>query len=461
MFGQLELLTPYYYSTLGYDEDLIDYLNFVDDSFIYDLFPEYDNHSKGRIPNNPVTLFRMHYLYFTKPEFISFRQMCEELKKPKHQDYRNFIGVHNIEDVPSHTALSRFRAGLKILDSQMEKIKSCSNIITDFESKIDLVNKEIVGQAAKQDGFLNLMLGSVDSRPLKAKVGGFKKECTCGTPEKCKCPLRFSDEDAKVGRQRTKVNQNKFFIGYRKNTIIVPSSEGPAPITSVLVHAKTSDQNVTIPIIKQIKKMEIEIPNIIADMGYMDNESKIEAAETYHTILHTEVKKNMIPPAYCSENGSLECPEGNTMHVLDSNLANLEVIVGVCDTIACVNCFKYDTCDKEFILSMKENPHFYNPIPQGSAIQDALVKFRKQSELNFAIESNRLDSKFDHSKIPVKKIPNVDVYMRLADIFRLAKMLISFSRKKYKNDDYVQKLREMASKVVYQREYLVQFKEAV
>ena len=126
---QLNMLSPLYYSTLGFDEELINYFTFMDDSFIYDLFPEYQINKIGRTPNDPVTLFRMHFLYYTRPEFVSFRQMCEELNKPKQQDYRNFLGVTTIK-VPSHIALSRFRKKLGLSDC-----------------KIDDINKNILGQA--------------------------------------------------------------------------------------------------------------------------------------------------------------------------------------------------------------------------------------------------------------------------------------------------------------------------
>ena len=155
--------------------------------------------------------------------------MCTELSKPKHQDYRNFLGIKGTS-IPSHAALSRFRAQLGI-----------------DETIINELSKPLLRQAEQMDGFLNLMIGALDSRPIFAAVGGFKKECTCNTPEKCKCPPRFSDNDAKVGRQRTKVNQNKFFIGYRKNTVICGSSQGPMPLGSVVVNAKTSDSNMLLP----------------------------------------------------------------------------------------------------------------------------------------------------------------------------------------------------------------------
>ena len=89
-----------------------------------------------------------------------------------------------------------------------------------------------------------------------------------------------------------------------------------------------------------------------------------------------------------------------------------------------------------------------------------MILFRKQSELNFAIESNVLDTKFIHTKVPVKKIPQVDVFMRFVDIFRLTKMMIQHCREKYHDTDYIKKLRTMASEIVYNRKYYFNFKEA-
>ena len=190
---QLDIFSPLYYSTLGFDEDLIDYITFIKDDQIRNIFPRPIVDPRGRKPWDPVILFRMHILYFTRPEFISFRQMCIELSKPKHQDYRNFLSITGAK-VPSHAALSRFRTLLSISDDTINEL-----------------SKPFLSQAEKMEGFLNLMITALDSRPIFAAVGGFKKECTCKTPEKCTCPPRFSDKDAKVGRQRIKVNQNKYY----------------------------------------------------------------------------------------------------------------------------------------------------------------------------------------------------------------------------------------------------------
>ncbi|KJS81999.1 transposase, partial [Desulfosporosinus sp. BICA1-9] len=174
---QLDMFSPLYYSTLGFDDELIDYMTFIKDDQIRNLFPRKIVDPRGRKPWDAVVLFRMHILYFTRPEFVSFRQMCKELSKAKHQDYRNFLGITGTK-VPSHVALSRFRKLLSINDNTINEL-----------------SKPFLSQAEKMEGFLNLMISALDSRPIFAAVGGFKKECTCKTPEKCTCPPRFSDKD--------------------------------------------------------------------------------------------------------------------------------------------------------------------------------------------------------------------------------------------------------------------------
>jgi len=429
---QLDILSPIYYSTLGYDSELINYFSFIDDSFIYDLFPEYEIYKIGRKPNDPVVLFRMHFLYFTRPEFISFRQMCKELNKPKHQDYRNFLGVKNI-NVPSHTALSRFRKKLGLSDSQFDEI-----------------NKNVLVQAKGMEGFLNLMIGSLDSRPVFAGVGGFKKECVCGTPENCTCKPRFSDKDATVGRQRIKVNQNMYFVGYRKNTVICSSTQGPMPIASVVVDAKTSDSKMLIPCLEQLNKVDVQLPYLVADMAYIGGDDKITAMEDFGTAVFTEVKKNMIIPEVCDEKGRVTCPEGYL--AIYSEFDKESLTVTYCgDTSHCFGCLRYGTCSKEFTYSFKKEPQFFGPIGQGSELHERMLRLRKQSELNFALEANLLDYVLHHKKLTVRGIKRVSVYLKMADIFRLIKGMLHHAEEFFVPQGRGELLRQLAEQAIYDR----------
>jgi hypothetical protein len=429
---QLDMLSPLYYSTLGYDEELINYFSFIDDSFIYDLFPEDKSKKVGRKFNDPVVLFRMHFLYYTRPEFISFRQMCKELNKPKHKDYRNFLGVKTVK-VPSHTALSRFRKNIGL-----------------GEPKIDEINKNVLNQAKNMDGFLDLMIGSLDSRPVFAAVGGFKKECTCGTPKKCTCKPRFSDKDATVGRQRIKVNQNKYFIGYRKNTIICSSTQGPMPIASVVVDAKTSDSTMLIPCLEQLDKLDTNLPNMIADMAYIDGDDKITAMKKYGTAVCTEVKKNMIIPEVCNEKGRIVCPEDYLAIYEEFDKDSLTVTYSG-DGAHCSNCLRYATCEKEVNYSFKENPQFFGPVEQGSKLQERMLKFRKQSELNFALEANLLDNVLHHKKLTIRGIKKVEIYLKFVDTFRLIRGMLHHAEEYFVPDGRADLLRRLAEQAIYDR----------
>ncbi|ASA24893.1 hypothetical protein [Paenibacillus donghaensis] len=79
---QLELLPYHYYTTLGFDPELIDYIDHVDDAIVLEkIAPLYKD--GGRPPVDQRVCFRMHYLYFTRPEIPSFRELVRQLKEPK------------------------------------------------------------------------------------------------------------------------------------------------------------------------------------------------------------------------------------------------------------------------------------------------------------------------------------------------------------------------------------------
>ncbi|MCZ8516098.1 hypothetical protein O9H85_27590 [Paenibacillus filicis] len=77
--------------------------------------------------------------------------MVRQLKEPKNQAWRNFIGVRNIEKVPAHSCLSNFRAKV-------------SNELF-YAILFDLIT-----QALKLKDFLLPMLTGIDSRPIWANV---------------------------------------------------------------------------------------------------------------------------------------------------------------------------------------------------------------------------------------------------------------------------------------------------
>ncbi|WP_125662649.1 hypothetical protein [Paenibacillus baekrokdamisoli] len=129
-----------------------------------------------------------------------------QLKEPKNQAWRNFIGVPNIS---VHSSLSTFRTKVSV------------------ELFYDILF-DLITQALKLKDFLLPTLTGIDSRPVWASVNEYKhKRCDCPDQSTCTCEKTYSDPDATCDVQRTKANQNKFFIGYRKHSIVAQAPKDP------------------------------------------------------------------------------------------------------------------------------------------------------------------------------------------------------------------------------------------
>lgn len=116
----------------------------------------------------------------------------------------------------------------------------------------------LIGQALKLDDFIQPTLSGIDSRPVYAHVNGYKKKhCNCENKKTCDCEKTFSDPDAKVGVQRNKANQNKFFIGYRKHSIVCPTPTGPIVLLSIVLPPDTADIDVLLPLVEKLTKLVI------------------------------------------------------------------------------------------------------------------------------------------------------------------------------------------------------------
>lgn len=421
---QLELLSSYYYSTLGFDAELIDYIDHVSDQVVFrTVAPLYQG--GGRPPVDPRTYFRMHYLYFTRPEISSFRELERQLKDPKNQAWRNFIGIPEIEKVPVHGSLSHFRTKVGV-----ERFYSI------------LFN--IIGQALGLAGFLMPSLAGIDSRPLWANVNGFKKKrCDCPDQSQCSCEKTYSDPDATVGVQRNKANQNKYFIGYRKHSIVCPSPNGPVVLFSIILPNDTADEKVMLPLIEMMGKVEgLKVDYLVADLGYFDAADQQEALVVHDVAVVTGFKKNTIIPEHCSPEGKAECPEGHIL-VFDGFDRDTYTAWFSGDGNKCSACALAALCEKQFGYSFTESPFFHGPVPQGSQLQDYMLKFRKQVELAFAQESNQLTSVMKHKKVPVRRTERVATWLILRDTFQLIKRMIQHVRTTILPANHVEKIRRL------------------
>ncbi|MFC4770339.1 transposase, partial [Effusibacillus consociatus] len=292
---QLELLPYHYYNTLGFDAELIDYIDHVDDHGVLEKVKVLYKVG-GRPPVDPRTYFRMHYLYFTRPEITSFRQLVKQLRDPKNQAWRNFIMTPAIKDVPCHSSLSNFRntVGPELF----------------YQILFDLI-----AQALKLKDFLQPTLVGIDSRPVYAGVNGYKKKrCRCENQAACSCPATLSDPDATCCVQRSKVNQNRYFIGYRKHSIVCPTSKGPLVLLSIILPNDTADIKVLLPLIEKLKQIPgLEAEYLVADLGYFFAEDQHKALVEYDITVVTELKKNTKIPEHCSPEGRPECQQGHAL----------------------------------------------------------------------------------------------------------------------------------------------------
>nr|WP_035101896.1 transposase [Aneurinibacillus terranovensis] len=334
----------------------------------------------------------MHYLYFTRPEISSFRQLEEQLKDPKNQAWHNFIGTPDIKKVPVHSSLSHFRTKVRV---------------EDFYA----ILFDLIAQALKLTDFLQPTLTGIDSRPVWANVNGYKKKrCTCPDQSKCNCEKTYSDPDATCGVQRTKANQNKFFIGYRKHSIVCPSPKGPIVLFSIILPNDTADIKVMLPLIEIMKKIEgLKVEYLVADLGYFDADDQREALVKHDVAVVTEIKKNTVIPNHCSPEGKPECWEGHAL-VFDGFDKDTYTALFRGDDSKCAACPLQGTCEKQFGYSFTDTPFFHGPVPQGSLLQERMLNFRKQVELAFAQESNQLTSVMKHKKVPVRQTKRVEKF---------------------------------------------------
>lgn len=406
---QLELFPYYYYSTLGFDEELIDYIENVDDQIVLEKVKPFYKLG-GRPPISPITYFRMHYLYFTRPEISSFRQLVKQLLDPKNQAWRNFIGTPHIKDVPCHSSLSHFR----------------NQIGPEVFYHILF---HLIAYALKLENFLSTKLVGIDSRPVFAGVNGFKKKrCHCEDRTICECPTTLSDPDATCCVQRNKVNQNKFFIGYRKHSIVCPTPTGPVVLLSIILPNDTADIKVLLPLVEKLKKIpNINTEYLVADLGYFFAEDQHTALVEHDVTVVTTLKKNTLLPEHCSSKGKPECSQGHPL-LWDGFDKDTYTSWFTGDPNICYACPLQGMCDKQFGFAFADNPFLYSPIPQGSIVQEHMLRYRKQVELAFAQESNQLDSVLRHKKLPVRRTQRVQSFLIMVDIFQLIKKMLSHIR---------------------------------
>ncbi|RXZ79495.1 hypothetical protein EBB07_22445 [Paenibacillaceae bacterium] len=101
-------------------------------------------------------------------------------------------------------------------------------------------------------------------------------------------------------RRRT----NKFFIGYRKHSIVCLSPQGSIVLLSIVLPNETADVRVMLSFVEMMKKIEgIQVNYLVADLGYFNAEGQKTALIKHDVAVVTEIKKNTRDPDHCSPEG--------------------------------------------------------------------------------------------------------------------------------------------------------------
>ena len=209
-----------------------------------------------------------------------------------------------------------------------------------------------------------------------------------------------------------------------------------------------------LPSLERMKELDIHLPNMVADMAYIDGQDKIEALKKYQTAVFTEVKKDMIRSEVCDEEGRIQCSEGH-LAVYDGFDTETMTVEYAGDSAHCNSCLRWGTCDRRFKFSFEKNPQFFGPIAQGSKLSEACITFRKQVELNFALESNLLNRVLHHKKLTVRGQKQVEAYLRLTDLSRLILGMMHHARKHFVPKERNQDLRRLAEQAIYDRKTIL------
>jgi len=114
-----------------------------------------------------------------------------------------------------------------------------SIILAQIFDRCALAKSEEMGLVSSPDGRGILLSGDGTLVRSGASSSGIK-ECDCRKKSihKCDCPRRFSDPDARFGKD---AHKDAYVFGYNMYTIVAITSSGPLPVASACHGANTND----------------------------------------------------------------------------------------------------------------------------------------------------------------------------------------------------------------------------
>lgn len=381
----------------------------IDNNKLDDIYLKY-NPGRYKKGYNPHQYIRIHLLFCFKI-FKSFNDLRSNLKDRK--ELRKFCCLQN-NNVPAASKMSEFRTS-----SDLNFLKE--------------INKELIETLKKMNVFdEDIIVIIPDSTDQEANCNGFgRKICSCKT-RKCKCQREYTANNASKGGRTKKSNKTQTFIGYKKHTLWTwfPRLSKLIPLISTTKTAIYSDSKGYLDNINFVSDVFKEKRIVgVADLGYIDSETKNISRVKYNIPLITSIKSNMIVDENIFDtDGTPTCPEGYRLSHYEFNwglqnhfyLANREY---------CNSCPLNATCLKEFTFSPNIHETLLNPIPLHTNINRKLRK-----KIRPLCEAGNFKDKYIYNNNTVfKNNDNIVSFMNnVTDIAHLLDMIVFVKSNKNK-----------------------------
>lgn len=195
-----------------------------------------------------------------------------------------------------------------------------------------------------------------------------------------------------------KCGQSRFFVGYKKHTLrlwLRQHQRGVllAPLVSWVAPANYGEGGFLKPSVIYCHRRWRWHPNIIvADMGYIDADTKRQLRQTRQIAVVTRIKENMllVPPFESCQRAA--CEQGQRLEWLGYEAADQLHWFGVTDPDPlCPWCWQAGTCPRQFSHSPAEHETLLGLIPMNTrASQRLLQQVRPWIEPAQSYEKNQL-----------------------------------------------------------------------
>jgi hypothetical protein len=195
-----------------------------------------------------------------------------------------------------------------------------------------------------------------------------------------------------------KSGQSKFFLGYKKHTFrwwlqAYERSVQLVPLVTWVAPANLSEGRLLRPSIAQVMRRWGWCPEIVvADMGYIDADTKRRIRQEWRVAVVTRLKENMVLVPPFEQPERVVCPQGQTLRWLGYVPPEDQHWFGVLDEpTLCPWCWEQSGCAQQFAYRPEAHETLLGLLPMNTrASQRLLQQVRPWIEPAQAFEKNQL-----------------------------------------------------------------------